>query len=159
MNMNIKVKIQIYKIVFKKFSKNVITIPPRLKAKNPVKENKNKVSPIYNLLKSEKFVESKNEKFNIEEKMDYETIISEGSKNLLLNYFKIYEDRTMKLKDLKSLYDFLSDFLSAKELNVFINFLKEAKEMIESEEVEKTEKVFKMFLDKLYHLSSNKSKS
>ena len=148
----------IYKFVFKKFAKNVIAIPPKLRTKNPVKENKNKLSPIYNLLKSEKLAESKNEKSNIQEKLDYQNIITESSRSMLLNYFKIYQDNSQKSKDLKSLNDFLTNFLSPKELNIFLNQLKTAKEMIEKEEIEKTEEIFQFFLNKIYNLSENKSK-
>jgi len=149
---------KIYKFVVKNFAKNVIAIPPKLRAKNPVKENKNKLSPIYNLLKSEKLAESKNERFNIEEKLDYQNVITEASKTMLLNHFKIYQDKTQKIKDIKSLYEFLTNFLSAKELNIFINELKTARQIIEKEEVEKTEEVFQLFLSKLYNLSTNKCK-
>ena len=149
---------KIYKIVFKKFANNVIAIPPKLRTKNPVKENKNKLSPIYNLLKSEKLAESKSEKFNVEEKLDYQNIITEASKTMLLNYYKLYQDKSQKLKDVKSLNEILTKLLSPKELNIFINEMKMAKQMIEQEEIEKTEEVFQLFLSKIYNLSENKSK-
>ena len=77
---------------------------------------------------------------------------------MLLNHFKIYQDKSQKIKDIKSLYEFLINFLSAKELNIFINELKTARQIIEKEEVEKTEEVFQLFLSKLYNLSTNKCK-
>ena len=148
---------KIYNIVFKRFSTGVITIPPNLKSKNPQKENKKKLSPIYNLLRSEKLAGSNNEKLNVQEKLDYETILKEASKIMLLNYYKIYEDKTTREKDIKNLSDYLQKFYSSKELNVFINNLKESKKVIDSENVEKTEEVFKMFIDKIYSLNTNKS--
>jgi hypothetical protein len=147
---------KIYKIICKTFGKNVVSIPPKLKSKNPQKENKKKLSPIYNLLKSEKLAESINEKLNVQEKYDYETILKESSQSMLMNYYKIYEDKTLKEKEIKNLQDYLQTFYSTKELNNFINHLNEAKKIIDTENVEKTEEVFKMFIDKIYNLSNNK---
>jgi hypothetical protein len=149
---------KIYKIFSKTFAKNVISIPPNLRTKNPQKDNKKKLSPIYNLLKSEKLAESSNEKINVQEKLDYETILKEASKSMLLNYYKIYEDRSTREKDLKNLSEYLQKFYSSREMNTFLNDLKAAKKIIDSDNVEKTEEVFKMFIDKVYSLNSNKSK-
>ncbi len=147
---------KIYKFVVRKFAKNVICIPPKLKAKNPQKENKNKLSPIYNLLKSEKLAESTNEKLNVEEKRDYETLLKDSSKVMLMNFYKIYEDKAVRIKETKNLYDLVNKTLNYKEVNLFIIYIKEIKRIIDSEEIEKTEEVFKMFLDKIYNISSNK---
>lgn len=147
---------RLYKIINKNFGKNVVSIPPKLKSKNPQKENKKKLTPIYNLLKSEKLAESINEKLNVQEKFDYETILKEASQSMLLNYYKIYEDKSAKERELKNLQEYLQKFYSTKELNNFINYLNDAKKIIDAENVEKTEEVFKMFIDKIYNLNSNK---
>lgn len=146
-----------YKFVTKSFAKNVVTIPPKLKSKNSQKESKKKISPIYNLLKSEKLAGSNNEKLNIEEKMDYETIVTEASKLMLINYFKIYENKTVKEKELSNLCEYIEKVLNPSEISSFIKALEEAKKIINSESVEKTEEVFKLFIDKLYNLSTNKA--
>lgn len=146
-----------YKLILKSFAKNVVSLPPKLRSKNPQKENKNKLSPIYNLLKSEKLAESNSEKLNVQEKLDYETILSEASKTMLMNYYKIYEDKTYRDKDMKNLTEYLQKCYLANEINLFINYLKDAKKIIDSENVEKTEEVFKMFIDKVYSINSNKT--
>lgn len=146
-----------YKLILKSFAKNVVSLPPKLRSKNPQKENKNKLSPIYNLLKSEKLAESNSEKLNVQEKLDYETILSEASKTMLMNYYKIYEDKTYRDKDMKNLTEYLQKCYMSNEINLFINYLKDAKKIIDSENVEKTEEVFKMFIDKVYSINSNKT--
>ena len=52
----------------KRFANKVVTIPPKLLSKNPQKNTDAKLSPIYNLLKSEKLAENKNETLNLNEK-------------------------------------------------------------------------------------------
>jgi hypothetical protein len=147
-----------YKIITKTFAKNVVSLPPKLRSKNPQKENKKKLSPIYNLLKSEKLAESNNEKLNVQEKLDYETILTEASKTMLMNYYKIYEDKSNRERDLKNLCDYLQKCYLSNEINLFINHLKDTKKIIDSDNVEKTEEVFKMFIDKVYNINTNKSK-
>ena len=70
-----------------KISNKVVSIPPKLLVKNPKKVSDDKLSPIYNLLKSEKLADNKNESLNIIEKNDYESILNEYSKQMLLNYY------------------------------------------------------------------------
>jgi hypothetical protein len=151
---------KIYQIIFKKFS-NKIYIPPKLRTKNPVKANdtKKKQSPIYNLLKSQKLVESTGEKINIEERLDYETIISDAAKQMLLSYYKIYEDKTERHKEVKNLYECLKKFYTPNEINLFLTHFKWIKNIINTQDVQKTEEIFKMFIDRVYNINNNKSKS
>jgi hypothetical protein len=145
---------KLYTIVLKTFAK-VVSIPPRLKIKNPKPVDNKALNPVYNLLKSEKFSENKNETFNSLEKNTYEHLIISSSKNLLTNYYKLYD--TEQEKHIENLYKFLNESLSVKEINLFISHLNEAKNIIDSVNIEKNEKIFTMFLDKLFILTERKS--
>ena len=110
----------------------IVSIPPRLKIKNPKPTDKNMLNPLYNLLKSEKLSENKNETFNSIEKSSYDELIISSSKNLSDNYYNIYDQE--QEKHIESLYLFLNESLSTKEID----------------------KIFTMFLDKLLVMTERK---
>jgi len=80
-------KRKLYNYIKKSFSK-VITIPPSLNRKNPLpkSEEKDKLSPLYQLLQTEKIADNKNEALNLSEKHDYEAILAEHSQKMLVHY-------------------------------------------------------------------------
>ncbi len=125
------------------------------KIKNPKPVDNKALNPVYNLLKSEKFSENKNETFNSLEKNTYEHLILSCSKKLLDNYYKLYDIEQEKY--IENLYKFLNESLSVKEINIFISHLNEAKNIIDSVNIEKNEKIFTIFLDKLFILTERKS--
>jgi len=145
---------KLYTIVLKTFAK-VVSIPPKLKIKNPKPADNKTLNPVYNLLKSEKLSENKNETFNSLEKNTYEHLILSCSKKLLDNYYKLYDIEQEKY--IENLYKFLNESLSVKEINIFISHLNEAKNIIDSVNIEKNEKIFTIFLDKLFILTERKS--
>lgn len=145
---------KLYTIVFKTFAK-VVSIPPKLKIKNPKPTDNKTLNPVYNLLKSEKLSENKNETFNSLEKNTYEQLILSSSKKLLTNYYKLYDIEQEQY--IETLYKFMNESLSVKEINLFISHLNEAKNIIDSINIEKNEKIFTMFLDKLFILTERKS--
>lgn len=145
---------KISKLILKTFAK-VVAIPPRLKLKNPKPVDNKTLNPLYNLLKSEKLSENKNETYNSIEKITYEQLILSASKKLLDNYYKIYDIE--QEKNIENLFIFMNESLSVKEINLFIAHLNEAKNIIDSSNIEKNEKIFTMFLDKLFILTERKS--
>jgi hypothetical protein len=145
---------KLYTIVLKTFAK-VVSIPPKLKIKNPKPADNKTLNPVYNLLKSEKLSENKNETFNSLEKNTFEHLILSCSKKLLDNYYKLYDIEQEKY--IENLYKFLNESLSVKEINIFISHLNEAKNIIDSVNIEKNEKIFTIFLDKLFILTERKS--
>ena len=76
---------------------------------------------------------------------------------MVLNYYKIYQDKVTKEKELKNLCEYLEKVLNPTEMSSFMNELKEAKKIIDKDNIEKTEDVFKLFIYKLYNISNNKS--
>ena len=147
---------KLFGLTKKKFAK-VVSIPPRLKIKNPKPTDNKLINPVYSLLKSEKLSENKNETFNSLEKIAYETLIITASKKMLDNYYKIYDQE--QEKNIENLYTFINESLLTKEINIFITFLNEAKNIIDLSTVEKNEKIFSLFLDKLFNLTQRKSKN
>ena len=145
---------KISKLILKTFAK-VVSIPPRLKLKNPKPVDNKTLNPLYNLLKSEKLSENKNETYNSIEKITYEQLILSASKKLLDNYYKIYDIE--QEKNIENLFIIMNESLSVKEINLFIAHLNEAKNIIDSSNIEKNEKIFTMFLDKLFILTERKS--
>jgi hypothetical protein len=101
--------------------------------------------------------ESNYEKIYIEEKLVYESIIKEASNVMLLNYYKMYQDKELKQKELKNLCDYIENCLTPSEISGFITELKETKRLIDKESVDKTEDIFKLFIYKIYNIITNKS--
>jgi len=82
-------KIKFFNFVFKRFSNKVVNISPSLLSKNPPKGVYfDKITPISNLLKSQKLSENKNEAINISEKYDYEKLILEYTQKIHLHYYE-----------------------------------------------------------------------
>lgn len=135
------------------FSNKVVVIPPKLKAKNPKKVNTNKnKSPVYNLLQTEKLVESTGEVKNFDQKTNFETKILSGAKEMLINNSKLFADDKKTIEELKN---FIIYSLNAKEQTLLKKYLEQTVELISSKDVEISENLFSVLLDKIYNLTTN----
>jgi hypothetical protein len=150
---------KVYKTI--KFTFTTKSFQPKMpnmrinKPKPTVPKNK-KNSNIFNLLVSEKLVGSQSEVKNFYDNTLTYTKTKSSAKEMLENF------NSKKQNDPKALtkfYNFIDQNLKSKEMEKFFIIIKELQFFLEDEDVEKTEETFKVFIDKINSISTNKSKN
>jgi hypothetical protein len=126
----------------------------RVQKPKPVDPKEKKNSNIYNLLASQKLLGSNSEIQNFYENTLTYTKSKKSAKLMLENFNSNKQNDPNILSNFNT---FIIQNFNSKELETFFVILKDHQSLLENQEVEKTEQTFKIFIDKINSISSNKS--